>query len=77
MTDEAYDSGVISSDGTCSGQECAPASGAQGTVKMKVSNPVKKGTKRASTSTSIAGGGIRISTHQLQAIAVGSQVEER
>ena len=56
MTDEAYDSGVISSDGTCSGQECAPASGAQGTVKMKVSNPVKKGTKRTSTGTSIAGG---------------------
>ena len=38
---------MVSSDGTCTGQECAPASGAQGTVRMKVG----KGTKRASTGT--------------------------
>ena len=52
-TDEAYDSGVTAgSDGTCEGQECTPASGAQGTVKLKVSNPVRKGTKRSNTSNS-------------------------
>ncbi len=50
---------MVGSDGTCDGLECTPASGAQGTVKLKVSNPVKKGTKRSNTSThaKASGGG--------------------
>ena len=43
---------MLGNDGTCEGHESTPASGAQGTVKLKVSKPVKKGTKRSNTSTS-------------------------
>ena len=52
---------MVGSDGTCDGLECTPASGAQGTVKLKVSKPLKKGTKRSNNCTSTlakeAGGG--------------------